>query len=259
MQKFAFAAVTVAVMACIWLFVSRNGVSLPDDPLDLAVLALMVVAGPFIIWWMLRNLASGFLPAYRARLPKAGKLTKILSPHLQQFVACLPRPAGDVLAGTCQPIAAGTLPYFEGHGYVNAAFPLWKAGGKYSLAVRSSARRRKERTDFVWSGETGEDWDIRACTEQGFLADTMVDVMKTLDWSQSLSAREEARRAADALGFKHLDETVKWFERWSAHDWSKPFEAPEEDDDEEEDATPAGRAETARFAFVSGIDERASS
>ena len=74
-----------------------------SDPVDLAVFALIVISAPFILWYMGRHLLSGFLPAYRLKVPKPGKLAGILSPHLQSFVAALPRRPNDPLAETCKP------------------------------------------------------------------------------------------------------------------------------------------------------------
>jgi len=211
-----------------------SAMKLPTDPIELAVVVLIVAGAPFFLWFAIKHLLSGFLPPERIKIPKAGKLEKILSPHLKSFVASLPRPAGDPLAAICQPIASGTLPYFDNHGYVNALYPLWKSGPRYSLAVRSWAKRKKERTEFVWCGEKPEDeWGSRALSEQGFLADTLIEVMKTLDWSNRPQALGPAQRASDALGFRYFDETVKWF-------------------------TLKERTDDDRFDFISGIDARES-
>jgi hypothetical protein len=222
------------------------------DPVDLAVGAGIAIAMPFIVWYAIRDLLSGFLPPARAKVPKPGELVKLLSPHLNYFVAALPRPAGDPLEKICEPIAPGSLPYFEGHGYVNAVLPLWKCGPKHSLAARSSSRGRKERTDFVWSGsEPTDKWDVRAHSEQGFLADTMLDLMHTLDWSDQFDALRQLRRAAEALDFKHLDATVAFYETLKRNDWSQL-----QNEDDDEDNTAQERSDSARFDFVSDIDEQ---
>ncbi|MEP7067621.1 MAG: hypothetical protein ABI789_00210 [Usitatibacter sp.] len=227
--------------------------TLPEDPVDLAVLALMVITAPFILWYMGRHLLSGFLPAYRLKVPKPGKLTGILTPHLQSFVAALPRRPNDPLAETCKPIAPGTLPYFDNHVSVNAVFPLWKSGSRYCVAARSWAKRRKERTDFVWCGDKPDDkWDIRAYSEQGFLADTMIEVMTKLDWTDRDYALDRAKEAAKALGFKYHDETVKWFDGFATRDWTQPIA----DEEEGDDYTPKDREDEERWLFVGSIDKR---
>lgn len=225
--------------------------SLPTDPLELLVFTLILASSPLLLYIGVKHLLSGFLPPERIKVPKPGKLEKILSPHLKSFVASLPRPAGDPLAAACQPIAPGLLPYFDDHGYVEAVYPLWKSGSKHSLAVRSWSKRKKERTEFVWSGEKpNELWEMRALTEQGFLADTLIGVMKTLDWSDRPQALGPARRASEALGFRYFDETLRWFTRSSTSDYSKAANA-----DEDEGTTAEDRADAARFDFVTSIDE----
>lgn len=198
-------------------------------------LGVAIVAGA-------KHLMSGFLPAERARVPKAGKLEKLLSPQLKAFVASLPRPSGDPLARAFEPVARESLPYYDNHGYVNALYPLWKTGGRYAVAARSWSKRKKERTEFVLAGaDPGDDWDVRALTEQGFVADTVIGL---------LQSGGPAAEAARALGFRHLDETKAWFMKWAATDWTKPV------DEDDEDDTPAERAEAQRYSFVRGIDER---
>lgn len=225
---------------------------LPSDPSEQIQLALIVVAGVLGIVYSIKHLLSGFLPPARAKIPKPGKLVKIVSAHLQSFVAALPRPGGDVLAKACQPISEGSVPWYE-HGSVNAMLPLWKSDAGYFVALRSRSKRHKERTEFVRLGEGPHDYDRRAFTEQGFLADTMVDVMGTLDWSDGMTASERARRASDALGFRYFDDTVRWYRKWRATDWDKPL--PEEDEDYG-DLTPQEREREVRDVFIAGIDER---
>ena len=223
--------------------------TLPADPLEVLVLALGTVAFVLAVWIGVKNTLSGFLPAERIKVPKPGKLERLLSPHLKSFVASLPRPVGDPLAEICQPIAPGTLPYFDNHGYVNALYPLWKCGAKHSVAVRSWSRRKRERTEFVWCGDQpGDDWDVRALSEQGFFADTLIDLMQTLDWSDHERALKRTRHASDALGFRHFDHTVQWFSRFTATDWTKLT-----DEDDDESVTAEERAHAERFCFVRDI------
>ena len=227
--------------------------SLPTEPGELLELAAMAVAVVIGVWASVSHLLSGFLPPRRMkRLPKAGKLTKIVSPHLQAFAAALPRASGDVLASTCQPIGAEGAPWYDSRGRVEAMLPLWKSDAGCSVAVRRSSRRHKERTEFMRLGEKPDEYEIRAFTEQGFLADTMIDVMGTLDWGNEMSASERARRASEALGFAYGDETVRWYREWRATDWTKPLK--EEEDDE--DMTPDERAALRRDDYVTSIDKR---
>jgi hypothetical protein len=207
-------------------------VNLPDDPWEFVQGALVVAMVPLVIWVCIQYLLRGFRPRTRVQAPRAGKLTKSISPRLQAFVAALPRPSGDALAEVCQPILPGTLPFSGNMGYVTALLPLWKSGPKYSVAVRSWSRRQKERTEFVRLEERGDDWDVRALTEQGFIADTLIELMKTLDWNDRPAFMEGVNRAAETLGFRHLGETVEWFSTWQPHD------------------------EDGRSAFIRAIDKR---
>ncbi len=84
--------------------------SLPSDPQEQLELAVIAVVSAFAMCYAIKHLLSGFLPPQRAKLPKPGKLTKIVSPHLQAFVAALPRPTGDVLASTCKPLGVEGVP-----------------------------------------------------------------------------------------------------------------------------------------------------
>jgi hypothetical protein len=216
--------------------------NLSEDTVDLIALVFILFGLVVAIVAGAKNLVSGFLPAERASVPKPGKLEKLLSPQLKAFVASLPRPAGDPLARRFEPVTRESLPYYANHGYVNALVPLWKSRDRYALATRSWARRKKERTEFVLAGANPDDeWDVRALTEQGFFADTVIDLL------QSGGPVAEVSRA---LGFRHLDETQAWFVKWSSTDWTKPV------DEDDEDDTPAERSEAERNSFVRGIDER---
>jgi hypothetical protein len=145
------------------------------------------------------------------------------------------------LARVFEPAPRESLPYYD-NWYARAVYPLWKTGERYSLAIRYSSKTVRERTEFIWTGiKPGDKWDSRAYSEQGFLAETIIDLL------QSGGPAAEASRA---LGFRHLDETKAWFMKWSATDWSKPV------DEDDEDDTPAERSEAERFSFVRGIDAR---
>ncbi len=133
--------------------------------------------------------------------------------------------------------------------------PLWKSDAGFSVALRRWSKRQKERTEFVHLGGKPDEDDTRAFTEQGFLADTIIDVMDTLDWSNEMTATERARRASDALGFRYFDETARWYRQWRSADWGKPLQE-EKEAEEGAEMTPQERGEGRRYDYVTGIDKR---
>lgn len=220
---------------------------LPENAGQILGLAIIIAIAPFLVYHMFRTTFSAYLAPDRARVPKPGKLEKLLSPQLKAFVASLPLPAGSPLAQVFEPVDPKAMPYYDdNHGYVNAVYPLWQSNGIYRLATRSWAKSKKERTEFVrYDGKPRGEWDIAAYTEQGLFADTVIGLLR---------AGGPAREAAAALGYRYLDETLAWHLKSQSPAVAAPRDDDEDEDDaEDEDGDPQ---ETARFTFVRNIDKR---
>jgi hypothetical protein len=193
-------------------------------------------------WMIINYLLSGSRPPARVKVPRPGKLEKIISPELKAFVASLPRPTGDPLASLCQPIDPKSIPLFNDR--ITAVMPLWRSAEGYTVAWIRWGSRTPKRVEFVRLSESTDDDDLLALTEQGFLAKFTIELLQK-------EKIDEARRASAAMGFKHFDETRQFFDRWSR---TKPEHVEIDEDGEEDEASSAH--EDALFDFLQDIDKR---
>ena len=99
--------------------------------------------------------------------------------------------------------------------------PLWGWGDMMTLCHKNAGGE----TYFVQlsiEDATHELWPV-AETEQGLLADLMIDVIESLDWSSSETwdgdARQTSEDAAQAVGFRFLPETFAFLDTFSASNY----------------------------------------
>jgi hypothetical protein len=235
--------------------------SVPDAVIDNLGVVLLVVGIPLAIYLIYTNLTEGFLPPRRRAVPGPGKLAKMLSPQLRAFVAGLPGTAGDALAKHCRALAAADVPL---HALgPRAVMPLWQGPDGPLAAWITHSRGVPTKLEFVrfapLAPKARNNHEVLASTEQGFLAWFVMRLLVAQGASaEPMQARELARRAADALGFRYLDDTLAWHGEWlAAHRGEMPaIIVDEQDDPDEPPETPVEVAEYKGSILVDGIDER---
>lgn len=89
------------------------------------------------------------------------------------------------------------------------AEPLWQCEG-WATAVRA----RDGRNEFVaFDSDNPEIWQVIAHSEQGLLANLFSDLIEDEDWEEEVEESEAGlRAAAEAVGFRHLDDLMAFAE-----------------------------------------------
>lgn len=232
--------------------------ALTDAMIDNLGIVLLVVGGPLALYLAFTNLIEGFLPPRRRKSPGPGKLTKMLSPKLQAFMSGLPRPAGDPLARFCLPFAPHDVPLYALA--PRAVMPLWQGPDGPLAAWITHSRGVPTKLQFVRFTElkpkARDNDEVVATTEQGFLAWFLMRVLAAEGPAvEPMQARELGRRAADALGFRYLDDTLAWHREWlAAHRGEFPPRILDEEDPQEEEDTPVSLVEYNGMKLVDRID-----
>jgi hypothetical protein len=231
--------------------------SIPDAVIDNLGVVLLVVGGPLALYLIFTNLTEGFLPPKRRKVPGAGKLTKMVSPKLQAFVASLPR--SDALAQWCKPLVAEDIPLYASR--PRAVMPLWKGPDGPLAAWITHSRGVPTKLQFVrftpLAPKARDNHETIAATDQGFLAWFLMRVLMGQDvGAESMNVRDMARKAADALGFRYLDDVLAWHRQWLAALASPDVAVKQSDDDDDEAETPRESAEYQAAKLVDRIDEK---
>jgi hypothetical protein len=135
------------------------------------------------------------------RMPGPGRLREKISPQLRTFIDSLPLPADHPLADFCQPWKAT-----EDQGYSKAQLPLWQARNGEPSYIS---------TYIKWGSSPTFHGNARTENEQAFLGALTLRVLGKSYDSDRPQALANARRAADAVGFRYFDEAAKFMAWWT--------------------------------------------
>ncbi|MEO6259121.1 MAG: hypothetical protein ABIP63_02185, partial [Thermoanaerobaculia bacterium] len=183
----------------------------------------------------------------RLRLPRAGKLPKLLSPELTAFVAALPRPAKDPLGERCQPVDRNEVALY--HSRVDRILPLWQSQAGATVMCRVWSKSEKSHVEFALLSEGRQMPQSLARTEQGLIGRVLVETLLYRS-DRKVELVDQLRNVAKEMGFRHFDEIVKWSAgrrlrqpTLAAGDDEASHSAESDQDDDIED-------------FIAAIDER---